>query len=107
MTAAVFLDRDGVISRADVRDGKPFSVLSPDEMEIIPGVDKAVQGLKGAGFKIIAATNQPDVATGKREKSVVEVMKKLSLYGKDLGDYSLETVKMFFDDAAADYKIDT
>ena len=74
MTAAVFLDRDGVIIRADVRGGKPFSVLSLDEMEIIPGVEKAVQGLKGAGFKIIAATNQPDVATGKQEKSVVEAM---------------------------------
>ncbi len=28
-----------------------------------------------------------------------DVLKKLTLVGKDLGDYSLETVKMFFDDA--------
>ena len=27
-----------------------------------------------------------------------DILKKLSLVGKDLGDYSLETVKMFFDD---------
>jgi transaldolase len=29
-----------------------------------------------------------------------DILKKLSLIGKDLGDYSLETVKMFYDDAA-------
>ena len=28
-----------------------------------------------------------------------DILKKLSLVGKDLGDYSLETVKMFHDDA--------
>ncbi len=30
-----------------------------------------------------------------------DILKKLSLVGKDLGDYSLDTVKMFYDDAAA------
>jgi transaldolase len=27
-----------------------------------------------------------------------DILKKLSLIGKDLADYSLDTVKMFFDD---------
>lgn len=30
-----------------------------------------------------------------------DILKKLSLVGKDLADYSLETVKMFYDDASA------
>lgn len=30
-----------------------------------------------------------------------DILKKLSLVGYDLGSYSLDTVKMFFDDAAA------
>jgi transaldolase len=35
-----------------------------------------------------------------------DILRKLSLVGKDLGDYSLETVRMFFDDAkAAGYRI--
>jgi len=35
-----------------------------------------------------------------------DLLKKLSLVGKDLGDYSLETVQMFFRDAqAAGYKL--
>ena len=39
------------------------------------------------GCHIITATN--------------DILKKLDLIGKDLADYSLETVKMFFDDATA------
>ena len=35
-----------------------------------------------------------------------DIIKKLSLVGKDLGDYSLETVKMFYEDGkAAAYKL--
>jgi transaldolase len=35
-----------------------------------------------------------------------DILKKLSLLGKDLDDYSLETVKMFYDDGkAANYKL--
>ena len=30
----------------------------------------------------------------------LDILKKLSLVGKDLEDYSLDTVKMFYDDAA-------
>lgn len=37
-----------------------------------------------------------------------DILKKLSLVGKDLVDYSLDTVKMFYQDAvAAGFKIDT
>ncbi len=74
MTEAVFFDRDGVLIEADIRNGMPYSVQSLDEMRIFPGVKGAIKTLKEAGFKIIAATNQPDVATGKQEKRVVEAM---------------------------------
>jgi transaldolase len=30
-----------------------------------------------------------------------DLLKKLELFGKDLGDFSLETVEMFYRDAAA------
>lgn len=37
-----------------------------------------------------------------------DIIKKLSLVGKDMDEYSLETVKMFYDDGkAAGYKLDT
>jgi transaldolase len=46
------------------------------------------------GCHIITATN--------------DILKKLALIGKDLKEYSLETVKMFYEDARhAGYKLET
>lgn len=69
---AVFLDRDGVINRAILRDGKPFAPTTPAEFEILPGVPEACVKLKRAGFFLIVATNQPDVGRGTMAQSVVE-----------------------------------
>lgn len=72
MKRAVFLDRDGVINRAFVRDGKAYPPSNLDEVEILPNVALALSRLKLAGFLLIVVTNQPDVATGKTAKYVVD-----------------------------------
>jgi D-glycero-D-manno-heptose 1,7-bisphosphate phosphatase len=74
MTRAVFLDRDGVINRAVVRDGKPFPPASVEETEILPGVAEALKSLRDAGFLLIVVTNQPDVARGTTSKASVEAI---------------------------------
>ena len=74
MNRAVFLDRDGVLNRAVVVQGKPFPPSSLEELEILPGVPEAVRAIKAAGFRAIVVTNQPDVATGKQLRSVVDAM---------------------------------
>jgi D-glycero-D-manno-heptose 1,7-bisphosphate phosphatase len=61
---AVFLDRDGVINRAFVRDGKPYPARNKNEFEILSGVSKACAMLKKEGYAIVVATNQPDVGRG-------------------------------------------
>jgi len=71
---AVFLDRDGVINRVLVRDGKPYPAASLAEFEILPGVAEACRLLKSAGFYLIVATNQPDVGRGTLAREVVEAM---------------------------------
>lgn len=71
---AVFLDRDGVINRAIVRDGRPFSPILSDEFEFLPHVAATIARLKSAGFRVIVVTNQPDVATGLQQEAVVEAM---------------------------------
>jgi D-glycero-D-manno-heptose 1,7-bisphosphate phosphatase len=71
---AVFLDRDGVINRVVLRQGKPYPPASLDDLELLPGVDSAVTALRDAGFRIIVVTNQPDVATGLQQRQVVESM---------------------------------
>ena len=72
MARAVFLDRDGVINRTLVRDGKPFPPRNIGELEILPGVGEALKRLHNAGFKLIVVTNQPDVARGTQTRETVE-----------------------------------
>ena len=71
---AVFLDRDGVVDRAVVRDGKPYPPDSAREVEIPPDVPQALRDLKQAGFLLLVVTNQPDVARGTQQRSEVEAI---------------------------------
>jgi D-glycero-D-manno-heptose 1,7-bisphosphate phosphatase len=71
---AVFLDRDGVLNRAMIRDGKPYPPASLDELEILPDVPRALAALKECGFLLLIVTNQPDVARGAQQRLVVENM---------------------------------
>jgi D-glycero-D-manno-heptose 1,7-bisphosphate phosphatase len=61
---AVFLDRDGVLNRAIVRDGKPYPPASLAELEIVETAAADLTRLKGRGFLLLVATNQPDVSRG-------------------------------------------
>ena len=70
----MFLDRDGVLNRAAIRDGRPYPPATLDEFEILSGVPEAVRRLNDAGFLLIGATNQPDVARGTQRREVVEAM---------------------------------
>lgn len=69
---AVFLDRDGVINRAMVRDGKPYPPTSLESVGILPGVEDALRRLKDAGYTLVVVSNQPDVARGTTPRSTVE-----------------------------------
>ena len=71
---AVFLDRDGVINRPLVQDGKPYPPGSLDEFELLPGVVEACRLLQEHGFLLVVATNQPDVGRGALSQAVVEAM---------------------------------
>jgi len=74
MNKAVFLDRDGVINQAVVREGKPYPPQSLNDLIIFPDVPRALALLKNAHFLLIIATNQPDVAKGVQQKQIVEEM---------------------------------
>ncbi|HJO89219.1 MAG: D,D-heptose 1,7-bisphosphate phosphatase [Rhodospirillaceae bacterium] len=71
---AVFLDRDGVLNRSDVREGRPFAPLCVEEFDILPGVADAVDELKAAGFLVIVTTNQKDIGEGLASHEVLEAM---------------------------------
>jgi D-glycero-D-manno-heptose 1,7-bisphosphate phosphatase len=71
---AVFLDRDGVINRVTLRDGKPYPPSSVASLEVLPGVAEALGRLRSAGFILIVVSNQPDVARGTIKREVVETI---------------------------------
>jgi D-glycero-D-manno-heptose 1,7-bisphosphate phosphatase len=74
---AVFLDRDGVLNRLVMRNGKPTAPFSLDELQILTGVPEALAALRAAGFQLIVVTNQPDVVRGNAERAHVEAIHAL------------------------------
>lgn len=91
MRPAVFLDRDGVINEAVVRDGRPYPPQSISEMRILDGVGPALQALRDAGFLNIVVSNQPDVAIGKQSVDVVAAMHRMLL-----DNLALDSIKVCF-----------
>jgi D-glycero-D-manno-heptose 1,7-bisphosphate phosphatase len=84
---AVFLDRDGVINRAVVRDGKPFPPASVDAVAIFEDVEYALSRLRQHGFLLIAVTNQPDVRRGTVSREHVEAINDLLLSRLPIEDF--------------------
>lgn len=71
---AVFLDRDGTLNRQIVRAGKPYPPATLEEFVLFPDAAAACARLKVAGFVLVVATNQPDVARGTQSREVIEAM---------------------------------
>lgn len=71
---AVFFDRDGVINKAIVRDGKAFSPRTLEEFILSDGIREAVAKLKERGYKTIVITNQPELARGLISREILERM---------------------------------
>jgi D-glycero-D-manno-heptose 1,7-bisphosphate phosphatase len=69
---AVFLDRDGVILKAVVREGRPYPPATAQDAEILPGVEGALCRLAAAGYALIVVTNQPDVARGTQTREALD-----------------------------------
>jgi len=64
MNRAVFFDRDGVLNKAIVRQGRAYAPLTLDEFIIEADASKAVDLVRRAGFRTFVVTNQPEIARG-------------------------------------------
>ena len=69
---AVFLDRDGVINEAIVREGKPYPPASISETVLVDGAESSLDRLKKHGLLLIVVTNQPDVRRGRTSRESVD-----------------------------------
>ena len=61
---AVFLDRDGVINRSFIKNGKPKAPLNIKDFIILPYVKEKLIEIKKKNFFIIVISNQPDIHKG-------------------------------------------
>lgn len=68
---AIFLDRDGVLNKSIVIDGKPYPPKSIEELEILDGVKEGLKKLRNLNYLLIVVSNQPDVARGKTLARIV------------------------------------
>ena len=72
--SAVFLDRDGVLTVPEFRDGRSFAPRRIEDFRLYDDALQATRRLKEAGFRLVVVTNQPDVGHGRVAAAVVEEM---------------------------------
>jgi len=79
MNAAIFLDRDGVINQPIFRNGlnKPIAPWSMEEFKLYEGIEKPLQELADNKYYLFVVTNQPDIAKGIIDSSLVEKMNEI------------------------------
>jgi D-glycero-D-manno-heptose 1,7-bisphosphate phosphatase len=69
---AVFLDRDGVLNRARVENGRPYAARTLEEVELVDGAQEACRQLKAAGLWLVMVTNQPEIARGTLSRELAD-----------------------------------
>lgn len=76
---AVFLDRDGVINRSIVREGRPYPPADVKDFELYEDVAAGCARLAAAGYLLVVVTNQPDVGRGTQMRAAVDAMHRKML----------------------------
>jgi D-glycero-D-manno-heptose 1,7-bisphosphate phosphatase len=76
---AVFLDRDGVINKPVVREGRPYPPAAACDFEVYEDVAAGCARLEAAGYLLVVVTNQPDVARGSQTRAAVEAIHRKML----------------------------
>ncbi len=84
---AIFLDRDGVLNEAVVRNSRPHPPDSLDRLVIVSDAGAALASLRDAGYLLIVVTNQPDVARGTQRLEVVEAINEALATSLPIDDF--------------------
>jgi D-glycero-D-manno-heptose 1,7-bisphosphate phosphatase len=72
LNRAVFLDRDGVITREP-----PVYAHKPEQLNILPSAAAAIRLLKENGYKVIVVSNQAGIAKGYYREEDTEIFNRL------------------------------
>lgn len=87
MRRAVFLDRDGVINAAIVRDGRPYPATNVPETVLVDRAESSLARLKEHGFLLMVVTNQPDVRRGAISRESVDEIHRFLAAKLPLDDF--------------------
>ena len=95
MTAAVYVDRDGVMNELFPRPvtGDLESPLDPDHVVLMPGVAAALRRLRAAGYAIVQVSNQPAAALGDARIEQIEAVQTRFLELLDSAGAALDTYR--------------
>ena len=78
---AIFLDRDGVLTRE-----RSDYVKTPEELEVLPGIASPLRDLRKRGFRLVIVTNQSVVGRGlATDEDIERIHEKLQLELKQMG----------------------
>lgn len=78
---AVFLDRDGVVNKVILKDGKPYSPKKFDEFVFNDGIKEVVHKMKELGYRVFVVSNQPDIARGEISQDILDLMTQKMRFG--------------------------
>ena len=70
----MFLDRDGVLNRPVVRDGRPHPPTSVEQLELYPEVPAACHRLRGLGFALSSSPISPTWPGAQLDAEVVDAI---------------------------------
>ncbi|MBX7231242.1 MAG: bifunctional histidinol-phosphatase/imidazoleglycerol-phosphate dehydratase HisB [Bdellovibrionales bacterium] len=75
MTSYLFLDRDGTL----ITEPEDFQIDSIEKFHFVPGVFRALESLKNAGFKFVMISNQDGLGTSTYPREKFDCIQKLLL----------------------------
>lgn len=81
---AIFLDRDGIVNRACITNGKPYPPLKLTDVFLVDGIYQLIKDWHWDGYAVIVVTNQPDIANHIVEAKQVD---KINRYLKSWADF--------------------
>ncbi len=96
---AIFLDADGVLNTAIIKNDKPVAPICLDELQIPAEVKPALEQLKQANYLLICVTNKPDIERGLMTQSDVD-----AIFAKMRHDLPLDDVFICYHEGSECYK---
>src|SRR6185312_6573547 len=99
LNKAIFLDSDGVLNKAIIKDRKPVAPTTLAELEIPDEVKPSLDKLKAAGYLLICVTNKPDIERGLMTQAMVD-----AIYAKMRRDLPLDDVCICYTENSDCYK---